>query len=134
LCFFSFQLLKENSQNVSSQQYHINVIGNKDHFESTQDNSVPLCFSSFNIWKKSFKIVNEAEKFKLEQSHMNQDFKIRNQQKSITIFHDPTYDYMEGFNSCMSQPIISCKYESKSDDGLVSKSAISLFPKDILLQ
>jgi len=65
---------------------------------------------------------------------MNQDLEIINQQKSITIFHDPVNDYMEGFNSHMSKPIISCKYESKSDHGLVSKLDIYLFPKDILLQ
>jgi hypothetical protein len=94
LCFSSFQLLKENLQNITSQQYHTNAIGHKEHYESTQDNSVPLCFSSFNILKKSFKIVNEAEKFKLEQSHMNQDLEIINQQQSITIFHDPIDDYI----------------------------------------
>jgi hypothetical protein len=53
-CFFSFQLIKENLQNVTSQQYHTHAIGHKEHCGSSQDNSLPLCFSSFKLLKKSF--------------------------------------------------------------------------------
>jgi hypothetical protein len=91
-----------NLKNVRSQQSHSNPVGHKEHCESTQDRFVSLFFSSFNHFKKSFKIVNEVENFKLEQSHMNQVLEIIYQQQSITFFHDPVDDYMEGFRSQMS--------------------------------
>jgi len=69
------------------------------------------------------------------QSHLDLMGKINNElQQSPLIFHDPVADYMEGFNSHNLQPMISCKAASADDHELVSKSIISLLPKDVLLQ
>ena len=38
--------------------------------ESTEGNSLPLCFSSFKFLKENFKIINEAWEFKLVENHI----------------------------------------------------------------
>jgi hypothetical protein len=77
----------------------------------------------------------EAKEYGMMQSHLDSMGKINNElQQSPLVFHDPVADYMEGFNSHNLQPVISCKDGSEDDHDLVSKSAISLLPKDVLLQ
>jgi hypothetical protein len=47
---------------------------------------------------------------------------------------DPVACYMESFNSQNLQLMISCKYENKIDDQMVSESAMSFVPLMVLLQ
>jgi hypothetical protein len=106
-----------------------------ENCESIEGNSLPLCFVSFKLLRENFETINEVEEYGLMQSHLDSMGKIDNElQQSPLVFHDPVVDYMEGFNSHNLQPMISCKDGSEDDHELVSKSAISLLPKDVLLQ
>jgi len=102
--------------------------------DSIEGNSLPLCFSSFKLLKENFKIINEAEKIELEQSHTNQDFEIINHQQYFHVFNDPTTYYMEDFINSKLQPLNKCEFEDKEDNDLVSRSTMSFFSASVPFQ
>jgi len=55
-------------------------------------------------------------------------------QQSSHVSDDPVACYMESFNSQNLQLMISCKYENKIDDQMVSESAMYFVPLMVLLQ
>ena len=67
------------------------------------------------------------------QSHIDSLEQINNKlHKSSHVFDDSVACYMESFNSQNLQLMISCKYENKIDDQMVSESAMSFVPLMIL--
>jgi predicted transcriptional regulator len=69
------------------------------------------------------------------QSHTDSLEQIDNKlQQSSRVFDDPIACYMESFNNQNLQLMISCKYENKNDDQMVSESAMSFILATVLLQ
>jgi hypothetical protein len=115
------------SENVPFQQcnernqptYHSYKEEYEESTESTEVNSLPLCFASFKLLKENLKIITEAEECVLMQNHTDSWETIdKKLQQSSHVFNDLVACYMEGFISSKLQPLV----EDESENECVQKS------------
>jgi hypothetical protein len=107
-----FQQCKENNQPT----YHSYK---EESIESTEGNSLPLCFSSFKLLKENSKIIIEAKECVLMPNHTNSLEKIdKKLQQSSHVFDDPVTCYVEGLVSTKLQPLV----EDVSENECVQQS------------
>jgi hypothetical protein len=62
LCFASFKLLKKNVYNVSNQKSSRHDVEYEESNVLSNENYLPLCFSSFELLKVNHEITEEAVK------------------------------------------------------------------------
>jgi hypothetical protein len=134
-CSLSGSVQFQQSPGITHPTYCIYANGNEKNGEFTDENSLPLCFASFDLLKENFKITTKGKGCEIMQDHITSLEQTENKlQQPSHVFHDPITCYMECFNSQNFHPMISCMDINEDDGKLVPIQIVSSFSVDVLLQ
>lgn len=126
------QQFKERIQSA----YNSYTIEYEENSELVEGNPLPLFFSSFELLKEDFKIINKTECKSMQNHHslLEQAHNNINWQQPSQVFNDLVADYMEDFSSQILQRLDNHEFEDGGDDELVSESTMSFVPTKVLLE
>jgi hypothetical protein len=110
LCFSSFKLLKQNVYNVSNQKASRHGIGDEERNGLTNENSLPLCFSSFEWLKEIHDLVEKTGSSDCIHSgnvlHENLSIMEGDQLHSRAL-NDHVVDYLKRCSNSELQPVLN---------------------------
>jgi hypothetical protein len=121
LCFSSFELLKQNVCNVSSQKSS----RHDERSKLASGDYLPLCFSSFEWLKENHDVIEETWKFDCIHSSTASHEEIvisKEDQQHPHALNDHVVDYLKGYSNSELQPVLNHQIKEEADQKIVVKS------------